>query len=593
MDSQSGPSGMKRKVCKIMTDEQLLSVLNDSDDECSLYSVSDDKIDSSSDASEAPVSAEISLEPSFLNTDDPEPADNDWHEVDISKLPLHIQFTDQEEYKYSNDYPQNPLNLTAVEVYKRFFDKEILDITVLETNRNAANFIRQSKKRTYRLNQWSDTNSNEVWNFFAIVLYMGIVKYPKISNYWEKNILYNNSLVPSVMSRNRFQLLLRFVHFADNDLAEDDRLYKIKNLMNMMQERFDNEYVPGKFIAVDESMIPFQGRLFFKQYLPNKTHKYGVKVFKLCNPIGYTLQMSVYAGKTAESSGSGLAERIVLQLAEKYLNKGRVLITDNYYTCVPLALSLLQKNTHLLGTLRKNRKGLPKDVINKKIAKGEVIGKQNSKGVVVGKWKDKREVYFLSTKHDLEKVETGKASRSGERVRKPAAILEYNTGKQGIDLSDQMASYFTPLRRTIRWYHKVAFEVLLNTAVVNSWIIYNKFSNKKTQITEFREQLVLQMLKIDKHGEKTVNPEMPNLVPTNTTQNTVQQHLLQETEERDNRYRRVRRRCTVCYMEAAKLQGREYAQKNAKMVKMLCSACQKFMCISCFSKHIQMMNKKK
>lgn len=43
--------------------------------------------------------------------------------------------------------------------------------------------------------------------------------------------------------------------------------------------------------------------------------------------------------------------------------------------------------------------------------------------------------------------------------KKNSAIVDYNKGKQAIDLLDQMISYFTPLRKTIRWYQKEAFEL--------------------------------------------------------------------------------------------------------------------------------------
>ena len=41
-------------------------------------------------------------------------------------------------------------------------------------------------------------------------------------------------------------------------------------------------YTPEKHIVVDESLVPWRGRIVFLQYLPSKAHKYGVKVFKLC-----------------------------------------------------------------------------------------------------------------------------------------------------------------------------------------------------------------------------------------------------------------------------------------------------------------------
>ena len=60
-----------------------------------------------------------------------------------------------------------------------------------------------------------------------------------------------------------------------------------------------------------------------------------------------------------------------------------------------------------------------------------------------------------------------------KETSKPTAVVYYNTCKQGIDLSDQLSSYYTPLRKTNRWYHKVAFEYILGAAVTNPLILYN------------------------------------------------------------------------------------------------------------------------
>lgn len=51
---------------------------------------------------------------------------------------------------------------------------------------------------------------------------------------------------------------------------------------------------------------------------------------------------------------------------ENLLDKGRTLCTDNYYTSVTLAQALLDRETHLIGTLRTNRKFNTKNVIEKK-----------------------------------------------------------------------------------------------------------------------------------------------------------------------------------------------------------------------------------
>jgi hypothetical protein len=55
-----------------------------------------------------------------------------------------------------------------------------------------------------------------------------------------------------------------------------------------LRARFSSVYIPGLVVAIDETMIPWQGRLFFTQCIPGKAHKYGVKLYKLASTNGYT-----------------------------------------------------------------------------------------------------------------------------------------------------------------------------------------------------------------------------------------------------------------------------------------------------------------
>ncbi len=50
--------------------------------------------------------------------------------------------------------------------------------------------------------------------------------------------------------------------------------------------------------TIDEAMIPFKGRLRFKQYMKDKPMKWGIKVFALADaPTGYVKRLQVYTGK--------------------------------------------------------------------------------------------------------------------------------------------------------------------------------------------------------------------------------------------------------------------------------------------------------
>ncbi|CAL1275993.1 unnamed protein product [Larinioides sclopetarius] len=81
-----------------------------------------------------------------------------------------------------------------------------------------------------------------------------------------------------------------------------------------------------------------------------------------------------------------------------------------------------------------------------------------------------------------------------EYCYKPKVIVDYNEGKSSVDISDQMASYCSPLRKSVKWYKKIVFELCLNTAVVNSWIIYNSLTNRKITSIEFRKKLAMNLM---------------------------------------------------------------------------------------------------
>ena len=72
------------------------------------------------------------------------------------------------------------------------------------------------------------------------------------------------------MSRNRFQLLLRLFHFVNNSAESDDRLYRIRQIMNHLNNVMKKNYVPDKSLCIDEPIMLWRGRLIFRQYIKNK-----------------------------------------------------------------------------------------------------------------------------------------------------------------------------------------------------------------------------------------------------------------------------------------------------------------------------------
>nr|CAH7748298.1 unnamed protein product [Callosobruchus chinensis] len=118
------------------------------------------------------------------------------------------------------------------------------------------------------------------------------------------------------------------------------------------------------------------------------------KLFLLCeSSTGYTYNFLIYTGADTNYGDNfvnePLSARVVLELSNNLLDKGYCLFLDNYYTSVDLAEKLSQRRTDCVGTMRINRKGVPKDPKEKKLARGETFALFRKKLMLL-KYKDKR-----------------------------------------------------------------------------------------------------------------------------------------------------------------------------------------------------------
>lgn len=154
-------------------------------------------------------------------------------------------------------------------------------------------------------------------------------------------------------------------------------------------------YSPGGKLDVEESLIPFRGRSVCIGYIPGKSHKYDMKLYKHCTVNGYIWNLQVYTGNLLNELEHNHSESIVRKMAKPLRKSGANIYTDNFYFSVPLGEKLLRERTYYWGTIRKNRKLLLKDVMIANLKKDEATGKMNSKGVC--QWKYKRSVFTLST----------------------------------------------------------------------------------------------------------------------------------------------------------------------------------------------------
>jgi len=100
----------------------------------------------------------------------------------------------------------------------------------------------------------------------------------KIGMYWSKRGIFQTPIFPQKMSRNRFQLIQKYLHFNENNAAgtNEERFYKIRIILYTVVNNFRTNYIPDREISLDESMLGWRGRLRFRAHNPGKITKYGL-----------------------------------------------------------------------------------------------------------------------------------------------------------------------------------------------------------------------------------------------------------------------------------------------------------------------------
>ena len=88
------------------------------------------------------------------------------------------------------------------------------------------------------------------------------------------------------MSQNRYQQILRVLRFDNANARRSnrsaDKFQPIRYVFEEWDLNLRNDYTPRPHMTVDEQLVCFRGRCPFRQYIPSKPGKYGIKVWAIC-----------------------------------------------------------------------------------------------------------------------------------------------------------------------------------------------------------------------------------------------------------------------------------------------------------------------
>ena len=371
---------------------------------------------------------------------------------------------------------------------KLYLDDKFFDVLLTFTNKEL------KRRREARAN--SDTTYIEDFDHVEIKAAVGLMiiigvmsgKRESLEQLWSEE--YGRAKLRATMPLKRFKTFLASARFDDKTTRSDrqkcDKLAAIRELFNSFVQKCNSLYNPSPFVCVDETLVSFRGRCSFRVYIPSKPDKYGIKVWSLCDcGTNYAYNLQVYLGKQGTSPEQHQGERVVKDLMAPLFGSGRNVTTDNFFTSYNLAQFLLTKQLTTLGTVRKNRREVPRELLpSKRTEYDSVFVFTKDTAMVSYAPKKNRTVLLLSTMHDQPDV-------NDDEQKKPIMVLDYNATKGAVDAFDQEVGYYTCARKTRRWPMRLFF-FIIDAACLNAFVLWTiknpqwKDHNRSTRLDKRR-----------------------------------------------------------------------------------------------------------
>jgi len=482
--------------------------------------------------------------------------------------------------------------MSVCDTFKCIFTNEMIDIIIRHTNKKAKHVY-----ETYNTNnptktqlEWKDLTVREFNSFLGILITCGV----NHSNtqfsldMWKTN---SYPLYRASMGHNRFRSILRFIRFDDANTREErhqiDKAAPIRDLWSMLNSNLRKYYRPTENLTIDEQLFPYRGRMKFKQYIPSKPAKYGIKIWWICDAENYyPLTGQIYTGKSSTGREVNQGERVVKELVAPYKGSGRNITTDNFFTTLPLAKHLLSWNLTIVGTLKKNKSYIPQEMApsNSRQVFSTVYGFQNNVTICSYVPKKKKAVILLSTMHHT-------IATSGEK-EKPEIVHFYNKTKSGVDVMDHLLGQYSTQRKTNRWPLALFYNIV-DIAALAAYLVYtaNNYMIKKRSnarsifLRQLGEELSLPMIQdrsqniqVMRHFSSRTGIECMLQKSTVIADETAVASTSRVAEKDKTGRKKVVGSCYICYNK--QIRKRRKTRKN-------CAECCKPIC----NEHCKMISK--
>ena len=150
--------------------------------------------------------------------------------------------------------------------------------------------------------EWKELDKTHLHAYLGLLILAGVYKSKDEStaSLWDADT--GRNIFRATMSLGTFHIFSRVIRFDNRETRpgrrERDKLAAIRTVWDKWVEQLPLLYNPGPNVTVDERLVAFRGRCPFKQYMPSKPAKYGIKIWAACDAkSSYALNLQVYTGK--------------------------------------------------------------------------------------------------------------------------------------------------------------------------------------------------------------------------------------------------------------------------------------------------------
>ena len=141
--------------------------------------------------------------------------------------------------------------LDSHEPLSSLFEKFLIDGILQFICNESARYFQSKRSHSYKL------ELHDLKAFIVILLISGYVDLPRRPMFWECSADVHNDTASSMMSRNRFDEIMKYLNLADNtSLDPNNKFSKVRPLLNKLNEHCLSDNISEQIVGIDDSIVP-------------------------------------------------------------------------------------------------------------------------------------------------------------------------------------------------------------------------------------------------------------------------------------------------------------------------------------------------